>query len=208
MTSDAVSANGIKAQMPYPILICVFSKPTHKQVKMVIYKLSANLMAIFCPWGHSKGHLGTLQDPAIYLAHNKEAFNIPQIEPPAYPIIPARAMTAKDKELHATNTTSRKAWNTYKMVIIITRDQFAAAINDVCYAVLEDPTKGLNAIDICSLLMHITTYAKISQPNLDDNMTNSIWASTQASLLPSTLRIRRNARALQPVPESPSPTSP
>jgi hypothetical protein len=67
MTSDAVSAKGIKAQMPHPILTCVFGEPTYKQVKTVIRKLSANLMAISCPWGHSKGHLGLLQDPAIYL---------------------------------------------------------------------------------------------------------------------------------------------
>jgi hypothetical protein len=79
MTSDAIYAKGIKAQMPHPILTRVFSEPTHKQVKMVIHKLSDNLMALSCPWGHSKGHLGLLQDPATYLACNGEAFNIPQI---------------------------------------------------------------------------------------------------------------------------------
>jgi hypothetical protein len=76
MTSDAVSAKGIKAQMPHPILTLVFGKPTHKHVKMVIHELCSNLMAISCPWGHSKGHLGLLQDPAIYLARNEEGFNI------------------------------------------------------------------------------------------------------------------------------------
>jgi hypothetical protein len=70
------SAEGIKAQMPHPILTCVFGEPTHKQIKTVICKLLANLMAISCPWGHSKGHLGLLQDQAIYLACNGEAFNI------------------------------------------------------------------------------------------------------------------------------------
>ncbi len=58
MTSDAVSAEGIKAQMPHPTLTCVFDKPTHKQIKTVINKLLANLMVIFSPWGYSKGHLG------------------------------------------------------------------------------------------------------------------------------------------------------
>jgi hypothetical protein len=72
MTSDTISAKGIQAQMPHPILTRVFGKPTHKQVKMVILELSANLMAISCPWGHSKGHLGLLQDPAIYLSCNGE----------------------------------------------------------------------------------------------------------------------------------------
>jgi hypothetical protein len=112
MTSNAVSAKGIKAQMPYPILECIFGEPTHKQVKMVICKLSANIMAISYPWVYSKGHLSLLQDPAIYLARNGEAFNIPHIEPPAYPVISVGTMTAKCKDLCATNTADHKAWNT------------------------------------------------------------------------------------------------
>ncbi len=117
--------------MPHPNLTRIFGKPTHKQVKTVICKLSANLMAISCPWGHSKGHLGLLQDLAIYLAHNREVFIIPNIEPPAYPVIPAGSTTTKHEELCITNTAACKAWNTYKMVLTITCIQFAAAINDV-----------------------------------------------------------------------------
>jgi hypothetical protein len=173
MTSDTISAKGIQAQMPHPILTRVFGEPTHEQVKMVIHELSANLMAIFCPWGHSKGHLGLLQDPAIYLAHNGEAFNIPHNEPPAYPVMPAGATTAKCKELYIINPAARKAWNTHKMVLTITRDRFAAAIDNIYYAILDNPTKGLNAIILCSLVMRILTiYAQISQPDLDDNMTD------------------------------------
>jgi hypothetical protein len=131
-------------------------------------------MAIFCPWGHIKGHLGLLQDPAIYLACNGEVFNIPHVEPPAYPVIPAGATTNDCKELHATNAAACKAWNTFKMVLTITHDQFTVAIDDFYYAVLlDDPTKGLNAVGLCTLIMHILkTYAQISQPNLDNNMTN------------------------------------
>ncbi len=168
-----MSAKGIKAQMPHHILTRVFGKPTHKQIKMVIHDLLANLMAIFCPWGHSKGHLGLLQDPAIYLACNREAFNIPHIEPPAYPVIPASATTANCEELHTTSAAAHKAWNTYKMVLTITHDQFAATIDDVSYAVLDNPTEGLNAVDLRTLVMHIlNTYTQISQPDLDNNMTN------------------------------------
>jgi hypothetical protein len=159
--------------MPHPILTCVFGKPTHKQIKIVISEPPANLMAISCPWGHSKGHLCLLQDPAIYLACKGEAFNITHVEPPAYPVIPAGAMTADHEELGATNAAACKAWNTYKMVLTITCDQFAAAINNVYYAVLDNPTEGLNAVNLCTLVMHIlSTYAQISQPDLDDNMTN------------------------------------
>jgi hypothetical protein len=173
MTSDAISAEGIKAQMPHPILTQVFGEPTQKQVKMVIHKLSANLIAISCPWGHSKGHLVFLKDPAIYLASNGEAFNIPNIEPQAFPVILAGSMTTKCKEVCATNTAACKAWNTYKMILTITRNQFAVAIIDVYYANLDDPTEGLNAVNLLTLVMHIlNTYIQIRQPDLDDNMNN------------------------------------
>ncbi len=59
------------------------------------------------------------------------------------------------------------------MVLTITRNQFAAAINNIYYAVLDIPTKGLNAADLCTLVMKIlNTYAQISQPDLDDNTTD------------------------------------
>jgi hypothetical protein len=193
MTSNAVYAEGIKAQMPHPILTRVFGKPTHKQIKTVIHKLLANLMAISCPWGPSKGHLGLLQDPAIYLAHNGEVFNIPRVEPPAYPVIPAGAATADYKKLHATNAAACKAWNTYKMVLTITPDQFAEAINDIYYAILDNPTEGLNAVNLCTLVMHIlNTYAQISQLDLDDNMTN--FHSSVDSGLPLAVYTRKQEK--------------
>jgi hypothetical protein len=59
------------------------------------------------------------------------------------------------------------------MVLTITCDQFVAAIDNVYYAILDNPTEGLNAIDLRTLVMHIlNTYAQISQPDLDDNMTD------------------------------------
>ena len=80
--SDTISADSIKAQMPHTTLMHVLGEPTHKQIKMVIRELTTNLMAVSCPWGHNKGHLGLLQDPAIYLARNGVAFTIPAAEPP------------------------------------------------------------------------------------------------------------------------------
>jgi len=60
---------------------------------------------------------------------------------------------------------------TYCLVLAITRGQFTVAIDDIYYAVLDDPTEGLNGIDLRTLVQHIlTTYAQISQPDLDDNM--------------------------------------
>jgi hypothetical protein len=62
---------------------------------------------------------------------------------------------------------------TYRLVLSITHDQFAAAINNLYYAVLNDPIKGLNSINLRMLITHIVMmYTQISQPNLDNNLTN------------------------------------
>jgi hypothetical protein len=59
------------------------------------------------------------------------------------------------------------------MVLTITHEQFAAAINDTYYAILDKPTNGLNAVDLRTLVMHIlNTNTQISKPDLDDNMTD------------------------------------
>ena len=120
----------------------------------------------------NKGHLGLLQDLAIYLARNGAAFTIPAAEPPTYPIIPIGANVQQCKELRAINISTRKAWVTYRLVLTITQDQFVAAINDVYYTALDDPTEGLNGADLRTLVQHILTMnAQISQPHLDNNMT-------------------------------------
>ena len=89
------------------------------------------------------------------------------------PIIPSthRAALPAREAARAANLIERKAWNTYLVVAAITRDQFAAAIDDVYYAALDDPTEGLNAVTLRDLVAHIrSTYATISQPDIDDNM--------------------------------------
>jgi hypothetical protein len=169
--SDTVSAEFIRAQMPHGTLTRIMGEPTHKQLCILEKELAANLMAVPCPWGHGKGHLGLLQDPVLYLQRNDAAFIIPNAAPPEYPLNPPAIAPAR-KAARATNLTKRKAWNMYVIVSTITRDQFAAAINDVYYAALDNPTKGLNAISLHNLVTHIrTTYATISQPEINNNMT-------------------------------------
>jgi hypothetical protein len=107
--SDTVSADSVKAQMPHPTLTRVKGEPMHKQVKVVLRELTANLMAVSCPWGHEKDHLGLLKDPAIYLARNGALFDIPAAEPPAYPVVPTGATAPQCKELWATNAAACKA---------------------------------------------------------------------------------------------------
>jgi hypothetical protein len=168
---DTVSADSIRAQMPHATLTRINGEPTHKLLKIREKELAANLMAIPCPWGHGKGHLGLLQDPVLYLQRNGTAFTIPAAAPPNYPINALAAVPAR-KAAQAANLAKRKAWNTCLVVVSIRRDQFAAAVDNVYFAALDDPTKGLNAITLHDLVAHIrTTYATISQPDVDDNMT-------------------------------------
>jgi hypothetical protein len=168
---DTVSADSIQAQMPRATLTHIKGEPTHKLLKILEKELAANLMAIPCPWGHGKGHLGLLQDPVLYLQRNGLAFIIPTAAPPNYPIN-APAMVPACKAAQAANLAEQKAWNTYLVVAFIACDQFMAAVDNVYYAALNDPTKGLNAITLRDLVTHIrTTYATILQPDVNDNMT-------------------------------------
>jgi hypothetical protein len=129
--SDLVSTESIKAQMPHVILTRILGKPSHRQLKQLEHGLTTNLMVVPCPWGHSKGHLGLLQDPVLYLQRNNAAFTISAAAPPGYPIIVAGATTAKHEEQCVNNISACKAWSTYMIVHTITRDQFAASIDNV-----------------------------------------------------------------------------
>jgi hypothetical protein len=161
--SNTVFANSIKAQRPHPILTRALGKPTHEQLKLILCKLTTILLAVFCPWGHNMGHLGLLQDPALYLAQNGACFDIPTAKPPLYPVVPVGTTAHQCKGLRAQNTSAHKAWTTYHLVCAITGNQFAAAINNLFYTVLDNPIKGLNGINLRTLFHHIaTTYAQIS----------------------------------------------
>jgi hypothetical protein len=73
-------------------------------------------------------------------------------------------MTTDHDELRATNAAACRAWNTCKMVLTITHDQFVAMINNIHYTILDNPTKGLNAIDLRTLVMHILNTYTQNQP--------------------------------------------
>jgi hypothetical protein len=59
------------------------------------------------------------------------------------------------------------------IVHTITWDQFATSIDGVYYTTLNDPNEGLNVVILRQLVTHIrTTYTQISQPDLDNSITN------------------------------------
>jgi hypothetical protein len=140
-----------------------------------------------------------------HLQRNGASYTVPSVAPLDYPInLPAAAPVRE--AAWADKLAKHKAWNTYIIVHTITRNQFAAAINDVYYAELNDPTKGLKAISLCDLFTHIcSTYAMISQPNVDDNMAKLSPALNLPSHLLSTQANRRSVRHLPKTPEFRSP---
>ena len=152
MTASA-SAESILAQMPHCTLTRIAGEPMRASLKALEKELAANLMAVPCPWGHNKGHLSLLQDPAIYLQRNGEACIIPANAPPAYPAdLAGNAASGICKAARAAaradNQAQLKAWETYIIVSTVTRTMIAEAIDDVFYAALDDPTKGLNGVSI------------------------------------------------------------
>jgi hypothetical protein len=159
--------------MTHVKLTRILGEPSHCQLKQLECKLTANLMAVPCPWEHNKGHLdGLLQDPVFYLQRNSAAFTILAAAPPAYPIIVIGATTAKHEKQRANNISACKVWSTY-MIVSPSHGTFAASINDIYYAALNDPNEGLNAVTLQQLITHIhTTYAQISQPDINNNVTD------------------------------------
>ena len=95
---------------------------------------------------------------------------------------------------------------TLNYALPIIRDQCASAINDIYYAVLDDPTEGLNGVDLRTLVQHIlTTYAQISQLDLDDYMTKF---NTDIDLgLPLAVCMQKHKKCQASMPESLSPTN-
>jgi hypothetical protein len=125
----------------------MFDMPNGQVMVIFFFKLSGyHVVSEKSRLDHSEMVLGPFEIltnlvlDTLYLACNGEAFNIPNIEPPAQPVIPAGSTTTKCEELHAINAAACKAWNTYKMVLTITHDLFAAAIDNAYYAILNKPT--------------------------------------------------------------------
>jgi hypothetical protein len=72
-----VTQESVQALMPNQTLMKIHGEPMHKAVCKLEKELGANLIAVVCPWGLGKGHLGKLQDATTFLAHNGAAYTPP-----------------------------------------------------------------------------------------------------------------------------------
>jgi hypothetical protein len=101
-----IARDKVQALMPHQTLTQIQGEPTHKAIRMLEKELAANLIAVPCPWGVNKGHLGELHNPATFLARNGAPYAPPAVAPPAYPDMPAGATTAAREQLRAENENS------------------------------------------------------------------------------------------------------
>eukprot|EP00804_Cyclotella_cryptica_P009111 CCRYP_003186-RA/>CCRYP_003186-RA protein AED:0.81 eAED:0.81 QI:0/-1/0/1/-1/1/1/0/245 len=166
-----VSQESIQALMPHQSLTKINGTPTHTAMKRLEKELTANLIAVHCPWGHGRGYLGELLPAALFQARYGAAYAPPVAAPPAYLAIPPGATTAQREELRATNKQAQQHWQTMLHVRRIAFNLAAEAIDDVYYAELDDPVKGLNSVEIQDIIDHIKDrYCHIDQSDLDKNL--------------------------------------
>ena len=166
-----ITRESVQALMPNQTLTKIHGEPTHKAVRKLEKELGANLIAVDCPWGLNKGHLGELQTAATFMARNGATYVPPAHAPPPYPVIPPGTAAADRERLKAENETNLGHWQTLQHVRRIVVNQVAEAIEPVYYAELDDPDEGLNDILVRDLLDHIRDrYCHIGQDEIDSNM--------------------------------------
>ncbi len=151
--------------------------------------------------------MGLLQDPTIYAARNGEAFTILANKPPAYTVMPNSTTSPQRRELRTNNIVARKAWATYKLILAITRNQFATAIDDVYYTFLDDPPKDSTAWTF----VHSSSTSNWRAPRSANWIWTTIWPSstpesTPAYPLRSKHANKKNAKSSPPMLVYQSPT--
>ena len=141
-----ITCESVLALMPHHTLTKIDGEPTHKAIKRLEKELGSNLIAVPCPWGCNKGHLGILQDAAIFAQLNGGPFTPPVQAPPTYPDIPPAALTTQCKCLQADNEKAQRTWATFQHVQHIAVNLAADAIEPVYYTKLDNPNEGLNNV--------------------------------------------------------------
>ena len=168
-----IARDDVLALMPHPVLTRISGEPTYQNMKLWKKEQFANLLAVPTPndWGRGKGLLGELQDPAIFLANNGNAYNPPANAPNDVVVPPLHATTAAREQLRSQLEVDQLYWQRAEHARRIVVNIGAAALDNFVYAELDDPDEGLTNVDIRSLYDHIMDrFATISQEEIDTNL--------------------------------------
>ena len=112
-----------------------------------------------------------LQAPAVFHAQNRDFYNPPPNELPAYPNKFPISNTAERKHLRAKHKVLYVHWDKYVHTGRITVNIRAAAFEEWVISALEDPNKGLNGVIIRDVYDYVMgNYATISQAEVDTNL--------------------------------------
>ena len=204
-----ISRDDVLAVMPHPILTKISGEPTYQNMKTWKKEMSSNLISVCMPvaWEQTKGLLGELQDPAVFLARNGAAYNPPAVAPPAYPNIPAGATAAAREQARAEHAVEAKFWATAEHARRIAVNIGAVALEPFVYAELDDPDEGLNDTTIRLLYDHVMDrFAHISQTEIDANLAEfNEGIMIQAELLRATRASKNSAKKSRTMLVLPSP---
>ena len=106
-----------------------------------------------------------------FLAQNGVSYNPPVNVPPAYPVIPGGATTAKRKEARALHKIEDQYYKTSVRAVTLITEISAAAFDVFVLANLMNPGKGLNGVTICQIFGHVMLrFVNVSQLEVDSNL--------------------------------------
>ena len=120
--------------------------------------MCSNLISVTAPLeaGCGKGHLGMLQQEAVFQARNVQAYN-PFLFAPTYtPVFPTGSTVAQHKEIKERHKVNVKNYDIYKATGRCAVDIGSRAFKDWVFSELNDPTEGLAGVTIRKFGLHQT----------------------------------------------------
>ena len=148
------SEDTIMAKMPFDSLTKIQGESDYHQLHRACMQLYQNLAAIYCTWGHGKGHLGAAMPDALFFQLYGEHYVTPVRPGPFDPTI-LNNMTAIVKARRTA------AWEEFKLdykkydtVINIAKTQWIAAVPEEILSEIWDDYSGLNDVALEDIITH------------------------------------------------------
>ena len=87
----------VLASFPFNPVSKIVSEPSNTELSKWFRKMCSNLISVNAPLevGRGKGHLGMLQQDAVFQAHNGQAYNPPLFVPTSTPVFPTGSTVAQ-----------------------------------------------------------------------------------------------------------------
>ena len=123
----------------------IVGETSNPKVSKWFRKMCSNLISVTAPLevGRGKGHLGMLQQDAVFQARNGQAYNPPLFAPTSIPVFPTGSTVDQREEIKEIHKVNVNNYDIYKAAGRCAVDIGARAFEDWVFAKLNDPTEGL-----------------------------------------------------------------